>query len=54
MSPATASSFKHMDKNSRLTIENTNPADRENELQIGFNIEEMANRAESLLKVLVW
>lgn len=50
MSPATASSFKHMDKNSRLTIENTNPADRENDLQIGFNVEEMANRAESLLK----
>lgn len=50
MSPATASSFKHMDKSSRLTIENTNPADRENDLQIGFKVEEMANRAESLLK----
>jgi uncharacterized protein YbcC (UPF0753/DUF2309 family) len=50
MSPATASSFKHMDKYSKLTIENKNPNDRENDLQIGFNIQEMATRAEGLLK----
>jgi uncharacterized protein len=50
MSPATASSFKHMDKHSKLTIENKHPEDKENDLQIGFTIEEMANRAESLLK----
>ncbi|HEY8938101.1 MAG TPA: DUF2309 domain-containing protein [Cyclobacteriaceae bacterium] len=50
MSPATASSFKHMDMYSKLTIENKNPDDRENDLQIGFNIQEMATRAESLLK----
>jgi uncharacterized protein YbcC (UPF0753/DUF2309 family) len=50
MSPATASSFKHMDKHSKLTIENKNPDDRENDLQIGFNIQEMATRAEGLLK----
>jgi uncharacterized protein YbcC (UPF0753/DUF2309 family) len=50
MSPATASSFKHMDKYARLTIENKNPDDRENNLQIGFTIEEMAVRVESLLK----
>jgi uncharacterized protein YbcC (UPF0753/DUF2309 family) len=50
MSPATASSFKHMDKSSRLTIENTNPDHKENNLQIGFTVEEMANRVEALLK----
>lgn len=50
MGPATASSFKHMDKFSKLTIENKNPEDRENDLQIGFTIQEMADRAEGLLK----
>lgn len=50
MSPATASSFNHMDKFSKLTIENKNPNDKENDLQIGFTIEEMANRVEGLLK----
>jgi uncharacterized protein len=50
MSPATASSFRHMDRFSRLTIENKNLEDRENELQVGFTIEEMASRVEALLK----
>ena len=50
MGPATASSFRHMDKFSKLTIENKSPDDRENDLQIGFTVEEMANRAEGLLK----
>ncbi len=50
MSPATASSFRHMDKFSRLTIENKDPKDIENGLQVGFTIEEMTNRAEALLK----
>ncbi len=50
MGPTTASSFKHMDKTSTLTIENKNSEDRENDLQIGFTITEMATRAESLLK----
>jgi uncharacterized protein len=50
MSPATASSFKHMDKTSSLTIENTNVGDVENGLQIGFTVEEMVTRVESLLK----
>ncbi|TAF02164.1 MAG: DUF2309 domain-containing protein, partial [Runella slithyformis] len=49
MSPATASSFKHMDKFSKLTIENHNH-EHENELQVGFQVEEMANRVEGLLK----
>ena len=50
MSPATASSFRHMDKFSKLTIENKSLEDRENNLQVGFTIEEMANRVEALLK----
>ena len=50
MSPATASSFRHMDKFSKLTIENEHPEKRENGLQIGFTIEEMAMRVEGLLK----
>jgi len=50
MSPATAHSFNQMDKFSKLTIENTNPNDIENGLQIGFNIEEMAARVEGQLK----
>ena len=50
MSPGTAHSFNQMDKNSKLTIENTNPNDIENGLQIGFTIEEMATRVEGLLK----
>jgi uncharacterized protein YbcC (UPF0753/DUF2309 family) len=50
MSPATASSFRHMDKFSKLTIENKSIDHRENDLQIGFTIQEMATRVESLLK----
>jgi uncharacterized protein YbcC (UPF0753/DUF2309 family) len=50
MSPATAHSFNQMDKFSKLTIENSNPNDIENGLQIGFTIEEMATRVEGQLK----
>jgi uncharacterized protein YbcC (UPF0753/DUF2309 family) len=50
MSPATASSFRHMEKYSKLTIENKNPENRENGLQVGFAIDEMAQRVEGLLK----
>ena len=50
MSPATAHSFNHMDKFSKLTIDNSNLNDTENGLQIGFTIEEMAIRVEALLK----
>ncbi len=50
MSPAISNAFLHMDKDSRLTIENKNPDDRENDLQIGFTVEEMATRVESLLR----
>lgn len=48
--PATASSFRHMDKSAQLTIENKQPGDIENGLQIGFTIEEMTVRAEALLR----
>ena len=41
LSPATAYSFRHMDKHSKLTIENKNIDDRENNLQIGFTVEEI-------------
>jgi uncharacterized protein len=50
MSPATASSFKHMNKKSRLTVENIDKSMTENMLQIGFSIEEMAIRVENLLR----
>jgi len=47
--PASASSFRHMDKFSQLTIENKDINDRENELQIGFTVPEMAVRLEGML-----
>lgn len=50
MSPATTASFKHLHKKSKLVIENKDANHRENDLQIGFSVEEMANRVESLLK----
>ena len=49
MSPSTATSFKHADSHAQLTIENKNPDDKENGLQIGFTIDEMWQRAESQL-----
>ena len=49
MSPAMSSSFKHMDRFSKLTIENKSLDDIENNLQIGYTVEEMANRVEGLL-----
>jgi uncharacterized protein YbcC (UPF0753/DUF2309 family) len=50
MSPAISNAFSHMDKHAKLTIENKNPEDRENNLQIGFTIEEMTARVEGLLR----
>lgn len=50
MSPAISNAFAHMHKDSQLTIENKNSEDRENDLQIGFTIEEMASRVEGLLR----
>lgn len=50
VSPATASSFSHMNQVSELTIENKDPSDKENGLQLGFTVEEMSERVEALLK----
>lgn len=50
MSPAISNAFGHMDHQSRLIIENTDPAHIENGLQVGFTVEEMAARVEGLLK----
>ncbi len=50
MTAATASSLKHMDQFSELTIENIQLDRRENDLQIGFTQEEMVQRVEGLLK----
>ncbi len=52
MSPATSASFKHLNKKSQLVIENTNPNETVNGLQVGFSIEEMANRVEGILKTI--
>lgn len=48
--PASTSSFKHMDKFSELTIENKNINQKIDGLQVGFTIEEMTDRVEALLK----
>ncbi len=50
LGPATASSFQHMDKHSKLTIEIKNPGHKEKGLQLGFTVEEMVTRVEELLK----
>lgn len=49
-SGTSVSSFRHMDKHSLLTIENKNGETTEEGLQIGFTLEEMANRLEGLLR----
>lgn len=50
MSPAASSSFRHMDPLSQLTIENKDINDIEHGLQVGFTIDEMAIRVETLLR----
>jgi len=50
MSPAISNAFGHMDKQSTLSIENKNPADVENGLQIGYTLDEMITRAEGFLR----
>lgn len=49
MSPAISNAFAHMNEQGKLTIENKDPKDVENGLQIGFTIEEMTTRVEALL-----
>ncbi|MBL8002477.1 MAG: DUF2309 domain-containing protein [Flavobacteriales bacterium] len=50
MSPGTSDSFQHMDQASRLTVECTDPSHREDGLQVGFTVEEMAQRVENVLR----
>lgn len=50
MTPATSASFKHLNKKSKLQIENKDVTNRVDDLQVGFTVEEMANRVEGLLK----
>jgi uncharacterized protein YbcC (UPF0753/DUF2309 family) len=50
MSPAISNAFAHMNVAGQLTIENESPDARENGLQIGFTVAEMAARVEGLLR----
>ena len=50
MSPATASSLRHMDKFSGLQVDFDAFHAEENGLQLGFKVEEMANRVEAQLR----
>lgn len=50
LSSATSYSFHHMDKNATLTIEGKNPTHIVDGLQVGFTVEEMADRVKGLLK----
>lgn len=50
MSPAISNAFAHMHKSSKLTIANTDPSHREDDLQVGFTVTEMAARVEALLR----
>ncbi len=44
------SSFDHMDKNGRLSIENRPDAPKSGSFQMGFTVEEMVDKVEGLLK----
>ncbi len=50
MSPTTASSLRHMDKFSGLQVDFDAMHAEENGLQLGFKIDEMANRVEAQLR----
>ncbi|MBC7776665.1 MAG: DUF2309 domain-containing protein [Phycisphaerae bacterium] len=50
MSPAISNAFAHMNVDGQLTVENKNPDEIENGLQIGFTVQEMAARVEGLLR----
>jgi len=50
MSPAISNAFAHMNADSQFTIENKSLNDRENDLQVGFTVPEMATRVEGLLR----
>lgn len=50
LTPATSASFKHLNKKSKLVIEHDPKFETVEGLQVGFTVEEMANRVEGLLK----
>ncbi len=52
MSPAIADAFAHMDPDADLTIVHTGGHDKEKGLQVGFTVEEMADRVEKLLRCI--
>ncbi|MDO9052209.1 MAG: DUF2309 domain-containing protein [Methylotenera sp.] len=49
MAPAISNAFSVMQSEGQLTVVNAHPDDRENDLQIGFTVDEMAARVLSLL-----
>lgn len=49
-SPGTSDAFQHMDHLASLTVENVDPDHREDGLQVGFTVREMADRVEAVLK----
>ncbi len=52
MSPAIADAFAHMDPAADLTIAHAGEHDQAKGLQIGFTVEEMADRVEKLLRCI--
>lgn len=50
MSPAIADAFAHMDATAALTIVHDGQRDDEKGLQVGFTVQEMADRVEKLLR----
>jgi len=50
MSPAIADAFSHMNPKSKLTILYSGERDTTHDLQIGFTVEEMADRVEKILR----
>ena len=50
MGPGASHSFQHMDPAASLTVENLHPDDREEGLQVGFSVPEMAHRIETVLR----
>ncbi|MEJ7587844.1 MAG: DUF2309 domain-containing protein [Ferruginibacter sp.] len=49
MAPAISNAFAHMNGKGKLTVENKDAGQRENNLQVGFTLTEMATRVASLL-----
>jgi uncharacterized protein YbcC (UPF0753/DUF2309 family) len=50
MSPAISNAFAHMGEQTTLAVEINDPVQIENGLQVGFSVEEMATRVQSVLQ----